>query len=722
MNLKALFLSTAISTVATVAHAQEETRAGLQESAIEEVTDGVDDIVVTATRREERLQEVPIAVTAMSGADLQAAGIDNARELNLLVPNLTFTMTGPENAPIIRGVVNTAAGIGDDANVPTYVDGVLIPAMSQTSQELLEVERIEVLRGPQGTLFGRNSTGGLINIITKRPSYEPSGHITLRAGTYGGYGINGYATLGISDKIAAAFSGLVGGDDGYIRDLVRGGRSNPRRSYGARSKLLFEPSDRAELILAASYTKFNDASAPSYAPVDRNAQARNPLLGGNPDIILADGTWNASTNIDTVYRGDAKDINLSTKFELENFDVLTTTSAAKYGYLYIGDLDGTTAALSRSFNRRRQTAYTQEVRIVSTGDRALDWIIGAFAYSGEASSIVRIGPNPTTSTFAVNPVVHIRSLAPFAEVTYHFTDALSVRGGLRYTSERREFEQTLFGNKLFDVSATYNRLTPRVVAQYLVNSNANLYASYSRGFKSGTFNTFGVSTAAVLPEDLDSYEVGAKLDPASWVRLNLSLFHYDYKNLQVSTRDPVTQIVTLGNAAAARIRGAEAELTLQPTPDLTLRASAAMQDGEYTSFGQTNVFLPRLDAASNPIGGNIVVQQDATGNRPPRAPKYSGNFSAQYSRPVGSGSVGGSASMHYVSKIFWDFGNTDQTDAYARINGELFWSPNEALKLSLWASNVTNAKVVLNRSQAVLGTFSAYESPRRIGATVRLAF
>lgn len=681
------------------------------------------EIIVTATRREERLQNVPIAVTAMAGQQLEAAGIHNAQQLSQVIPNLRYSQQSIEFTPIIRGAANTAASAGDDSNVPTYVDGAFVAAMSQTAQDLLEVERIEVLRGPQGTLFGRNATGGLINIVTKKPSHDFGGNVVGRVGNYGAAGISGYVTGGLTDQLAVGVSGSYYDDSGYVKDLVRGGRANPRTAYGARLKLLFEPSDGVSFTLAANYTHWKDASQGVFQPVDGNTVSRNPDRGGNPDILVATKPWTIASNYSPLFKGGSKDINFQSNIDLGGVTLSTISSAARYTYDFLADNDASPAQLSSNFSDRHQSAYTQEIKLASNGTGRFTWIAGVFGYLTKASSTIQVGLTPTGPFLLnVHPVVKVRSGAIFGEGTYALTDTLKFTAGFRYTEEKRTFSQTSVGVKLFEVSTSNGSFTPRVILQYIMSDNANVYASYSRGFKSATFNAFGFSPRPVKPETLDSWELGLKSNPSRWLQFNLSTFYYRYKDQQVSSRDPTLGSLVLGNAGASRIFGGELEIVAKVTRELTINASLAYQNGKYTKFGPANTFLPLTDAAGNILGGNELQLIDPTGSQPFRAPRTSGNLMVQYARDFGFGEIGGSANASYSSKIYWDFANTSSSPEYALLNGELFWKPRESTRIGIWVTNLTNVARPAYRSFSVAGTYELLEPPRRFGATIRQDF
>lgn len=687
--------------------------------SLEKENTNIEEIVVTATRREERLQSVPVSVSAVSAKQLEAAGITNPQDLTRVVPNLTIPRTTNRFTPVIRGISSSSVFAGDESNVAVYVDGVYIADQTAGFYDLLETERIEVLRGPQGTLFGRNATGGLINIITKDPSFNPSGNVTARYGSFDTYSVRGYVTTGLTDTLAADVAGYYSESDGYIKDLLRGGKENPSRAYSIRSKLLFKPTSNFRVRASLTREYRDDPTGNGVFVVDRNTVGR----AANPNTLIASGPRNSALNSEilSVVRATRGDVQM--QLQLPKFNIETTTSYAVSSSLLQSDTDGSVEAIQETEVRQRTKTLTNELRIVSNSSGNLDWIAGVFVFNNNATSPITIRAGSTQSVaLRLGPHVQTDSIAGFGELTYHFSQAFKLTAGLRYTYEKREFSQSVNGNEIFDTDTSFKKWTPRVALFYELDPRANFYASFSQGFKSGGYNASGTSPIPVKPEVLNAYEIGLKTDPAPWLRINGAIFYYDYKDLQVSARDPSTELFLLQNAATARVKGGEIEFTARATPEITFNGGVAYTDGKYRKFPFSQNFNPTLNAAGIPVGGNTSVAVDVSGNQMTRAPKFTLSLGGEYAAHTSIGRIGGSTNIFYSSKVYWDTQNSFVQPAYTLLSGEIFWEPSEAVRLSFWGRNLTDKAVAAQVNFSTSLTTQVNIPPREVGVSARFGF
>ncbi|MBJ7499343.1 MAG: TonB-dependent receptor [Sphingopyxis sp.] len=492
---------------------------------------GLEDIVVTAQRREERLQDVPISVTAVTGDSLARSGVTDTRQLTQSIPSVVFSRVNGSFQPYIRGVGTRNANIGDESNVSLYIDGVYQPVMSSLGFDLVNVDRIEVLRGPQGTLFGRNSTGGLINIITPDPTETLSGRIVARAGSYGEKSLQGYISTGIVPGISIDLTGSAAGDTGFVKDLVNGGYRGDRSSEVARLKVLIEPSNMFRAVLTGNYVRFEDGSSLSEQPFLGNSTGVRP-----PVPIIAREPWQTAIDAASNAKSKTYSASLQTRWRLGGIDLETTSAYIDSTSLTVTDNDATPKPIGSV--RAPQSSYyvENEIRALSTGGDSFSWIVGAFQFAGRGSfdGLESYANGSLVSrTFTRQEVV---SYAGFGEGTLRLGENLSLIAGARYSWEKRNYEA---GNGTLTLvpfrESSNDKVTYRVSTQYKFGPSANVYASYSRGFKSGVYNGFASTAAAAVPtrpETLDSLEIGFKSDPFNWLRVNGSLFHYDYTDIQ----------------------------------------------------------------------------------------------------------------------------------------------------------------------------------------------
>lgn len=679
---------------------------------------GIEDIVVTAQRREERLQDVPIAVTAVTGDSLARSGVTDTRQLTQSMPSVVFSRVNSSFQPYIRGVGTRNANIGDESNVSLYIDGVYQPVMSSLGFDIINVERIEVLRGPQGTLFGRNSTGGLINIITPDPTDELSGRVIARVGSYGEKSLQGYISTGIAPGVSIDLTGSVAGDSGYIKDLVNGGHRGDRSSEVVRAKILIEPSETFRAVLTGNYTRYADSSSVSEQPFRGNSigvRAPAPVIPTEP--------WQTAIDVDTNAKSKTYSTSLQTRLRLGGVDIETTSAYIDSKAISITDSDATSKPIG-SVRAPQSSSYVEnEVRALSTGDGAFSWILGAFQFSGN-------GAFDGLESYANDALVsrtftrqEVESYAGFGEGTLRLNDHISLIAGLRYTWEKRNYEAYNAAGTVVPFRESSNeKLTYRLSAQYKFSEQANIYASYSRGFKSGVYNGFATNIAAAAPtrpETLDSFELGFKTDPLDWLRVNGSVFHYDYTDIQQSARDPATTLVLLFNAASATVDGAELEVTARAGRSFNIRGYATLLRAKYEDFPTAQIFRP------TGMGGNTSIAPfDASGKDMIRAPRFTLGVNFDWSHETSAGLFGIAGNIFHSAKYYWDFENRLTQPAYTMINGDISWSPSEdaPVRLSLFVRNLANEVVYSQMTSTATADKAGFERPRTWGASASFTF
>ena len=535
------------------------------------------DIVVTAQRRAERLQDVPASITAFSSESLATAGITNTQELTKITPGLNFSRGSYAPQPTIRGIGLRGVNTGDESVVPIFIDGIYQPFLLGGFIELNNLERVEVLKGPQGALFGRNATGGAINLVTTTPSNEFEARGSIGYGRFNAFEAKGYVSGGVG-PVSADIGVIYYDDSGYMRDIRTGKRTGDRNGFSLRSKLRFELSAATEATLTYFHTESFSASSANQ-PVDGNTIGRRPGVGGlysNRPFEVASNLAFLDTNQDglalsLLIRGDA-------------FDAHSVISYQDNWGRAPADSDGTSALAAGFDNVYTSKSLYVENYLTSNGNGPFKWVAGVVYYHDRSA----FDPLEAFSNGAVAQRAFSRqwtdSFAGYGQASYDFTDALTLTVSGRYTLEDKKaqfdrlFPTVVPGRRYAD---SFSRFTPAATLNYRFSPDAQIYARYAQGFKSGLFNSSTVSATAVQPEKVTTYEVGLKSDPLSWLRVNIAGYYTDYEDIQVTARDPVLGVPLLQNAASARIYGAEADITLRPARGLNLRAGLSLLKGTY---------------------------------------------------------------------------------------------------------------------------------------------
>ena len=698
---------------------------------------GGGEIIVTAQRRSERLRDVPISIIALSGDTLIKSGVNNTLDIARITPGLQLPLYGGFLQPSIRGISSAGAGLGDSSNVAVYVDGVYQPSESGQLMDLPDIQQIEVLKGPQGTLYGQNAAGGAIIVRSVTPAFTPAGRFSASYGNYDDKALRGYVTGPITDTVAASVAGLYEDRGGFRRDILRGGRGSGLRSELARGRLLWKPSDTISFTLGGYYTHRSDGDVYAGKPVGPGTPlgyALASLIGLT--VPQADSAGETATNVVPKAVFTTYGFNLLGEFKTGIGTISTVTAYGNVKVRNIVDVDYTATNVGDEDLRINQHDFIQEVNFTSERFGRATLAAGLFylvnredyvpqifnGYFAAVGDPVTVYPTTATPLFVIPEYAtnKKRSYAAYAELTYDLTDALTVSIAGRYSYEQ---QRTYNGYAPGQVTAdprnpfTFRKFTPSATARYKLDDRSNLYASYSQGFKSGFANVGDFVNPPVEPEVVYAYEMGYKGRPLDWLTLNLAAFHYDYKSLQVYVYVPPSGIYE--NAASARINGVDFDATLTLARDLTVTAGASVLDAKYKHYPAAGVYTP------NAFGfGNDFVQVDASGHRLPRAPKFTANLAANYGIDTASGRFGLYVSGAYSAGMTYDAIGTIRQGRNTTINGELSFAPSalKGLRLVAWTKNLTNRHILSSvlESQFVYG--GAYAEPRTFGARAEFQF
>ncbi len=676
----------------------------------------LEEIIVVATKREQSIQDVPITMLSHTGEALASKGIESVTQLSEVVPSLNINTGSGTTIVMLRGVGTSAVTAGNEPSVATYIDEVYNPAPTANMSSFADVERVEVLKGPQGTLFGRNATGGLLHVITRDPSHDPE--LTLRGGiaNYGTWETGLYATTGITDTLAVNISAnYKDADKSYVDNQVPGVNFLPENRYNVRAKLLYTPTDNTEVKLVFSEEHYESS----------NNMIRTPLPGvtARTGEVTPDGWHKAAHEIVTYNEYDNTHVSLHLRQSFSDVDLVSITAYRENEYFSPYDNDGTSVFDTNSYAQTNTRFFSEEVRLMSTGDGSLHWIVGLF-YSDFSTYYDPLRVElPGVTIFNRGEQQNVGK-AVFGEIDWAFTEKASLVLGLRYNEDELTLDQrptTINGNAIFPYTSLeedFEKLTYRAGLNYRFTDDLMVYVTASRGYKGGIFNMAnlgGPPSAPVQPEELDAIEVGFK--SSGWfggrATLNGAVFDYDYQNLQLVTIGSGT--TTTANAAAASIRGAELEMDAQVTDKLRLSAGVSYLDSEYDEyFGITNV--------PNPNGmGNVATTGNFAGNDLMRAPEMTFNAALNYVLPAGFDVV---VNYYYNDGFYWDEDNRIKEPSYEVVNFSFNWrDPAEKVKLSLWGKNMTDTEYsVYSTNAPPAGDNYTAAAPRTYGISGEYSF
>lgn len=723
----ALRATTAIAALAApvVASAQDDGSGYASEpetSGAAPEASGESEIIVTAQRRDQRLLDVPISVSAFGGEQLETRGITSSADLAQVTPGLVLTEQSSYVLPFIRGVGGAVVAPGEVGSISTYIDGVYIPINAGTNYQLANIESIQVLKGPQGTLFGRNTAGGAILINTEAPGFRWKGKFGADFGNLGERSVHGYVNGPVTDTVAVSLLANYARGDSYLYDINRQSKLDGRRSYDARGTLLFQPDDRLSVTLTGHY--FHSEEPSSIA-----AQSRNGYLGLTAASPFPRGFYEVALNSDGL--SQVKTYGISGKLEYDLGPVkLTSITANFWGDYITRDYDSDATPINRQLINSTEfvEAFSQELQLASNSDGPLQWLLGGYYSDQDAGyNPVVIGAPLANVATSIATIVNQRTKAVFVDGTYSFGD-IELTAGLRYNRDEQSYSGSLNGTPLVTkAEKNWASLTPRAVLSYKPSRSMLAYASFSKGFKSGLFNQTSFSATPIDPEKVTAYEIGLKIQPASSFTLTGAAFWYDMRGLQVSRQDPITNIITFQNAASAVTKGFELDATIRPISKLSVTAGLSYLDSRYRRYEEAQGYRPNDPFANqdNPSAlGNSSVSIDVSGNRVVRAPRWMWNASLSYAVPLGSsGTLTPSATIFSTSSFFFDAVNRLEQKAYEIVNAKLDWElPGERVAIELYAKNLTDAKYVRSLTATSFTDRAIAAAPRTYGVRLRYNF
>lgn len=689
------------------------------------------DIIVTAQRRSERLQDVPIAISALGSEALSNTMATDIGALRASVPGLTISTSAGINASnlvSIRGVGGLAVPIGTSQATAFYVDGVYLSRPDAAFFSLDDVERVEVLRGPQGTLYGRNATAGAINIITREPGKDVKASFDLNTGNYEAVNVRGSVSGPLASGLYAGLSGSYDTRDGYYFNTVTDHRIGGERGYTVRGKLRFAPEGSNFTATLAG-----DANKRDGAIFIRNQySAVTPggvFIGvGDPDLIAIDAASEALSTSRTKGRG----VSLTMTYGTGNIDLTSITAYRTIDTYIAYDVDGTAAPILITAIDNRGKTFSQELRgVYSSGP--VNLTLGGNYYH-EKASVGYASQSPFTPLLLTNPYTEttVDAYALFGQLEYEVLPRLTLVGGLRLNYETRDFAvdysraPTPGGIGKGNVSDTV--LIPSVGVNFKADRHLLLYAKYGQGYQAPGYNGFvGLSSTSLVntfgAEKLNAYEIGFKSQFFdNRVTFNAAAFYYDYSDLQVRSVFSTTRIV-VNNAAAATIKGAEATVSVSPLDVLTLSGQATYLDATYNNFCEPIT-------AGSPLAGDPTCADptaaDRSGNRLNQAPKWSGSVSADLHLPLGDKvKFKANASYTWESNIFYTPPNEPivASGGWSRIDARVGVEVQDSVEFYVFGRNLTDKRYIAysGRGSPLLAQ-AGLNDPRTYGVGLRYRY
>lgn len=683
---------------------------------------GLQEILVTAERRPENLQSVPETVTAITASDTLNQGVTNTTDLTAAVPGLQFNRQANSAIPFIRGVGAVTGAMGNEPSVATYVDGVYIAGITEALFSLNNIRQVEVLKGPQGTLFGRNATGGVIQITTEDPSRVPSAEVRLGYANYSTVETSVYATSGLGRDLAANVAVYTRNQSrGWGRDLVTGQTSFTDRDLAGRTKLLWTPGTGTRLTFSADYnrTRNEDGFGLHIVPPGIGADGRTTYGGFY-------NTYDNPNDYSDVRQGG---VSITVEQELSDARLVNVGSWRTANSFFHLDEDATPEEIVRAPTFEHETTVTEELHLLSRPDAGIPWITG-FYYLDDSSAYDPLGLEGAVT----QPLQEIqiwsrqssKSYAVFGQVAPQIARETRLTLGLRYTRDERAVRGASLG--LLDMqtltlagtaqSKAWTRPTWRIAVDHHFTPDVMGFASYDRGFKSGVFNLTTYAAPAVNPEILDAYQAGVKSELAdNRLRLNATGFYYRYKDIQVE--EIIAGSVMSLNAARAEMKGLDLDIQYIPLAALTLSGGIEVLQGRYTNFHDAPFNNPAFDAAGRAIGDNVPSSGNATGFDTVRSPKLTANVGARYQAPIASGKADLSVTYYYNSGFAWDPDNRLRQARYNLLSASAGWSSsNDGFGARLWGKNLTGAQTCSFAEAISLGDVCSPNAPRTYGVTL----
>jgi iron complex outermembrane receptor protein len=720
-------------------------------------------VTVDARRREENVQDVPIPIAVLGGDQLERAGQFRLEDLNEHLPSTNVFFSNPRQTSIaVRGLGNNPANDALESSVGVYLDNVYLGRPGMANFDLIDIDQISLLRGPQGTLFGKNTTAGVLNITTREPTFKPEATLETSVGNLGYYQVRGAVAGGLTDDLAGRFSFVRTYRQGFINDPVNGLQYNGTNRDGFRGQLLYKPSETFNLRLIADYnsenedccesvlvstganggTRYLQKVASTGAIFQFDPDQRTTYINNYQHMTVGQGGYSAEANWDF---GGSK---------------LTSITAYRYWRFHpINDADNASvAAIIGTGQNVNDRQFSQELRWASPSGQTIEYVTGLYYFYQAQNNLLDTIYGPDAGSWlgvaAYNDAytatlarLHLWSGSAFAQATWHVTTAFSLTAGLRETSERKDtridriapigpspsLPAALPAYSSGNLERTDNNPSALLSAAYKLTPDILAYVSASHGAKSGGVNPSvppgvagglpATATLFIAPERANDYELGVK---STWLdkrlQLNADLFWTDVSNYQATSTGIVNGVSTqiLGNIGKVRTRGAEVEVSATPVDGLSLALNASFNDVRYAEYPNAP-----CNAEESAVGQTVC---SLTGQPVYLSPRWIVNPSVDYEVHVGSLKLFSDVNYGWRSKFYGSSDNSALTlipgfgllNLRAGIGGSLYHSE---WSLALWADNALDKTYLTSISRGSFGEYYGLPGlPRTYGVTLRLDF
>lgn len=699
----------------------------------------IEQVTVTAQRREENVQSVPITVSAFGEQALKDNNVKTALDVGKLDTSVVVQAVDGNVLPFIRGVGTPLVTMGNESSIAVYLDGIYQTRLNSAMMLLNNVDRIEILKGPQGTLFGRNASGGLVNIITSDP--VPGDPMQAKATVgYGNYNTlygSGYVSGSIGDNVAVSLAAVYDNQqDGWGHNITTGGDAWTSEQEAFRGKLTWNIDANTRVHIAAQYARMNTDEG-QQLQVQGQPQGwptGSGLAGPVPPLPFFD-TRNDLSNV-FVTTDQGASISIEHDFSFATLIETAAFSSTRENRPLDVDTTGLNAYNADFKDHAKQ--FTNELRLVSNSSGPFTWTAGLYYYQTNQTydpislNGFSLGLPPATDLHIFSKLA-VHSYAAYAQGTYEIAPKLNLTLGGRYTEDHDtgsgSEQLASAGAPPFIIPGsattgkkTFAKMSWRVALDYHFTDDTMGYVSVDRGFKSGTFNLVPFGPTPVKPEILTSYEAGLKNE--FWdgrLQLNGAAFYYDYKDAQVNTV-PAPGILDIQNAPSSRVYGLDLDGEIVPTDGLTLKAGLSLLSAKYRDFPDAAFFQPGGAPNFGLVG---PFSQSAKGNYLSRAPKVSYNVGGQYIIPFANeSSVALGANFSYNSGFFWDPDNRVHQGAYGLLDAQISYTfPHSNTAIRLWGSNLTDSHYYSNEFESAgpQGSVGTPAAPRTYGVMIDMA-
>lgn len=696
----------------------------------------LDEVIVTAQRREQSLQDVPIAITAFNAETLERTAATGIQDIAAKAPGVTLTQFNiGEPQLYIRGVGSSSDSAASDPSIGVSIDEVSIGRSGASALAFLDIERVEVLRGPQGTLYGRNASGGALNIYTRKPVFQNTGSLTARIGSFDEYGLEGVVNRQLDDETAIRFAARYNTNDGYAENVPTGRGLEGGTSLGARVSVLKEAGEWS-LLLSGDYSK-DDMDGHARIPVTTSATAPafvtliNTLRTGldRRQSFSSPDNYQDRTNFGVTARVEHSG---------QAFDFVSLTSFRDNDYSWRDNLGGLPFPAfplevdDRASEKARQ--FSQEFRLASKPGSDINWVAGAYVFQEDilrserfiVNTALPIAPPSFGGDTTFIQDATNRSFAVFGQANIPFADIWELTLGARWTHDKREIHQIAIDNEgganpppgiplgpggaPYNVSGDESFSEPSWKIALAVEpvDNVRLYASYDRGYKAGAFPSTAQSGAQALTplasELLDNYEIGVKSTLMGRLRFNAAAFKLEYTDLQVYE---LLGLALVTSNAQAEVDGFEIETALAITNNLTIGGSYTSLDAKFTS---------------NAASGALVLPYN--GNTLPRSPDSQYTLYIDSEWDVAGGVLAARADYQWTDAFYFDPSNNPEvlSPEHELVSAFLSWESPSGLKISAYGKNLTDTEYQTHIIKNVGVGFSVFGAPRSFGVALSQSF